>query len=648
MGITTKLAAPPLATVPAWPGEQPPDEITRGLFGRGRGLMRTHPLATDTLLAAVLLSVSSVWLAGSGFAGLRAAVVQTVLIAPLAVRRLYPSAVFVVTSAIAFAQWLLGFPLLGDAALLVALYTVAAHESRLRSLLATGVLEAGAVMAALRWEPAGTPERSLLFLSATVVAALFAGLTVASGSRYLAWMDERARRLEVERDQQAVIAAAAERTRIARELHDIVSHSLSVVITLADAAAVVSRVDPARGVEAMTEVSEVGRRALTDMRAMLGVLRTDEPAAGLAPQPGIGDLGALVERVRATGLPVDLAVEGTPFPLGAAAELTAYRIVQEALTNTLRHAAARHASVTIVYDEPQVRVQVADDGTANDSTANDGTAKPQGGRRGHGIDGMRERAALHGGTLRAGPVPKFREFRAGLASRSHPRAARVSISVLLADDQPLLRRGFRMILETEDDLTVVAEAGNGEEAVDLARRHAPDVVLMDIRMPGTDGIEATQQITAAGPLPKVLVLTTFDVDEYAFGALRAGASGFLLKDVRPGELVAAIRTVAAGDAVISPRVTRRLLEEYAQVLPLAPGQREQRFPKLDTLTDREREVLIAVARGLSNTEIAASLFVSEATVKSHVGRILSKLALRDRVQVVVLAYEAGLIQPGVR
>jgi DNA-binding NarL/FixJ family response regulator len=224
----------------------------------------------------------------------------------------------------------------------------------------------------------------------------------------------------------------------------------------------------------------------------------------------------------------------------------------------------------------------------------------------------------------------------------------VSISVLLADDQPLLRRGFRMILEAEDDLTVVGEASDGAEAIDLAGRHGPDVVLMDIRMPGTDGIEATRRITATGPLPKVLVLTTFDLDEYAFGALRAGASGFLLKDVRPGELVAAIRTVAAGDAVISPRVTRRLLEEYAQVLPLSPGQREQQYPQLSMLTEREREVLIAVARGLSNTEIAASLFVSEATVKSHVGRILAKLALRDRVQVVVLAYEAGLIQPGVR
>jgi DNA-binding NarL/FixJ family response regulator len=224
----------------------------------------------------------------------------------------------------------------------------------------------------------------------------------------------------------------------------------------------------------------------------------------------------------------------------------------------------------------------------------------------------------------------------------------MSVSVLLADDQPLLRRGFRMILEAEDDLTVVGEAGNGEEAVELAQRHTPDVALMDIRMPGTDGIEATQRITAAGPLPKVLVLTTFDLDEYAFGALRAGASGFLLKDVRPAELVAAIRTVATGDAVVSPRVTRRLLEEFAQVLPVPASLREPRFPLLSTLTEREREVLVAVGRGLSNTEIAATLFVSEATVKSHVGRILAKLALRDRVQIVVLAYEAGLIQPGAR
>jgi DNA-binding NarL/FixJ family response regulator len=226
------------------------------------------------------------------------------------------------------------------------------------------------------------------------------------------------------------------------------------------------------------------------------------------------------------------------------------------------------------------------------------------------------------------------------------------ISVLLADDQPLLRRGFRMILEAEPGLTVTGEAGDGAEAVEVARRVRPDVVLMDIRMPGTDGIEATRRITAAEPGVRVLVLTTFDLDEYAFGALRAGASGFLLKDVRPHELVAAVRTVASGDAVVSPRVTRRLLEEYAQQLPVGGGGADgdadpaSRFPQLSSLTEREREVLAVVAQGLSNTEIAASLFVSETTVKSHVGRILAKLGLRDRVQIVVLAYESGLVRPG--
>ena len=256
---------------------QPPDEITRSLFGQGRRIAHAHPLTIDALVAAVLLAVCTVWLVQSGFGGLRTALVQTALIGLIAARRVWPTAVFLAACAIGFAQWLLGFPLLGDIALLVALYTVAAHQSRARALLAAAVLEAGAVMAAVKWEPAGTLPRSLLFLTATVVAALFAGMTAASGSRYLAWMDERARRLEIERDQQATIAAAAERTRIARELHDIVSHSLSVVITLADAAALVSRADPGQGADAMAEVSEVGRHALSDMRAMLGVLRTDEP-----------------------------------------------------------------------------------------------------------------------------------------------------------------------------------------------------------------------------------------------------------------------------------------------------------------------------------------------------------------------------------
>jgi signal transduction histidine kinase len=385
---------------------QPPDEITRSLFGQGRRVGHAHPLAIDALVAAVLLAVCTVWLAQAGF-GLRAGLIQAALIGVIAARRVWPTAVFLAASAIGLAQWLLGFPLLGDVALLIALYTVAAHQSRARALLAAVVMEVGAVMAAARWEPAGTLLRSLAFLTATVVAALFAGMTAASGSRYLAWMDERARRLEIERDQQATIAAAAERTRIARELHDIVSHSLSVVITLADAAALVSRADPGQGADAMAEVSEVGRHALSDMRAMLGVLRTDESQAGQAPpppQPGVGQLSALMERIRATGLAVSLSVDGAPFPLGAAAELTAYRIVQEALTNTLRHAAARHAWVTISYDEPEVRIRVADDGFTDQTVVPAVQPPPSAKPHGHGIEGMRERAALHRGALHAGPA----------------------------------------------------------------------------------------------------------------------------------------------------------------------------------------------------------------------------------------------------
>ncbi|MEO3814478.1 response regulator transcription factor [Sphaerisporangium sp. B11E5] len=224
----------------------------------------------------------------------------------------------------------------------------------------------------------------------------------------------------------------------------------------------------------------------------------------------------------------------------------------------------------------------------------------------------------------------------------------MTIRVLLVDDQPLLRTGFRLILEAEPDITVVGEAGNGSTAMDQSRALLPDVVLMDIRMPGVDGIDATRRIVRdAAPgahVPRVLVLTTFDLDEYIVEALRAGASGFLLKDVPPDELVQAIRVVAAGDAIVAPSVTRRLLDKFAQRLPSA---HQQATPaRVGRLTERELEVLRLIARGMSNAEIAAELVVSETTVKTHVGNVLTKLSLRDRVQAVVLAYETGLITPG--
>ncbi|WP_434740092.1 response regulator [Micromonospora sp. SH-82] len=216
------------------------------------------------------------------------------------------------------------------------------------------------------------------------------------------------------------------------------------------------------------------------------------------------------------------------------------------------------------------------------------------------------------------------------------------VRILLADDQPLLRTGFRMVLGTEDDLDIVAEAGDGVEAVDLSRRLLPDVVLMDIRMPRMDGVAATRAIVEAKLPVRVLILTTFDLDEYVVGALRAGASGFLAKDVPAEDLVAAIRTVAGGDAVVAPRILRRLLDRFAGALP-DPSSGPPKT--LDGLTEREREVLVQVARGLSNAEIARELSVSETTIKTHVGHVLTKLGLRDRVQAVVLAYESGLVRP---
>ncbi|MBL0707128.1 response regulator [Sinomonas cellulolyticus] len=230
------------------------------------------------------------------------------------------------------------------------------------------------------------------------------------------------------------------------------------------------------------------------------------------------------------------------------------------------------------------------------------------------------------------------------------------LRLLLVDDQPLLRMGFRLVLESEDGLEVVGEAGDGEEAVRLARSLDPDVVLMDVRMPVMDGIEATRRIAAEHAAARVIILTTFDLDEYAFAGLQAGASAFLLKDVAPGELVQAVRLVASGDAVVSPRVTQRLLETYVRngqaqtgsasaAGGTADGPVSVPDPLLKELTPRELEVLRAICEGLSNAEIAHRFFLSEATVKSHVRRILTKLHLRDRVQAVVYGYETGLIIP---
>jgi DNA-binding NarL/FixJ family response regulator len=218
------------------------------------------------------------------------------------------------------------------------------------------------------------------------------------------------------------------------------------------------------------------------------------------------------------------------------------------------------------------------------------------------------------------------------------------IRVALVDDQELVRAGFRMMLDAQPDMSVTGEAADGLDAVALAARGAADVMVMDVRMPRLDGVAAVRRICAAGERPKVLMLTTFDLDEYAFAALKAGASGFLLKDVPPQELLFAIRAVHCGDSVVAPSTTRRLIDRFAPLLPAGTERAAPAAAGLAELTDREREVLVQVAAGLSNAEIATRLFVSEATVKTHVGRILAKLGLRDRVQAVVFAYETGLVR----
>jgi DNA-binding NarL/FixJ family response regulator len=221
----------------------------------------------------------------------------------------------------------------------------------------------------------------------------------------------------------------------------------------------------------------------------------------------------------------------------------------------------------------------------------------------------------------------------------------MTTGILLVDDQELMRMGFRMVIDSQPDLEVVGEAANGRAAVESAQRLAPDVILMDVRMPECDGVQATRTIVESGAASRIIILTTFDLDEYVYAALRAGASGFLLKDAQPAELLAAIRAVASGDAVVSPRVTRRLLSQHAHRLPAAGSPGPSELVLLAQLTAREREVLLEVAHGLTNAEIAGRLVLSDATVKTHVGRILSKLNLRDRVQIVVFAYETGLITP---
>ena len=506
-------------------------------------------------------------------------------------------------------------------------------------------------------EPYEAITQAFIFLTAAA-----AGVLSRARQANLRAAESRADRAEAEMDRHSARAAARERVTIARELHDVVAHHVSLMAVQAEAAASLLPGQPAQAARSVAIIGDTARLALTELRRLLGVLRGPGDRLETAPSASLGELDGVLEQVRGAGLPVDFEVVGTPGQLAPGVDLTAYRIVQEALTNTIRHAHADRAAVTVTYEPGYITVRVADSGPRLAPDPNGRPAPAAEARLARGLDGTGLEGRPGGGRARAGrhrragrlvrreplrgpdAVRRFRRHRPAARPMSGPAgpAGKAPIRVLVVDDQELVRSGFCVILDAADGITVVGEAANGEAAVSGAAAYQPNVVLMDIRMPGMDGLEATRLITGTAPAPKVVMLTTFDLDDYVYEALRAGASGFLLKDSPRHDLIAAIRAAAAGDALLAPSVTRRLIEAFAR----RPPETTPSPSRLASLTARERDVLLLLARGRSNAEIAAALFVSEATVKTHVGNVLAKLGLRDRVQAVILAYETGLVVPG--
>ena len=538
--------------------------------------LRARPLLADGLLAALVAAFSLVALAYArrdcdglcepGGAAAVALVAGQSL--PLVWRRRYPLAVSLVTGLATAAYGLAPYP---DLAMpipiggVIGMYSVAAWGSRAGALLAGGIAAAVVIVV-----------MSLPRTDADLVDASFASLALAGawllGDRarvqraLAAELAERALRLERERAVEAQRAVASERARIARELHDVVAHHVSMMVVQAEAGPVATERDPGRAAGAFEAIAATGRQALVEMRRLLGVLRGDgDQAPSLAPQPGLADVRSLVEQVGRAGLRVELVVEGTEAPLPAGVDLSAYRIVQEALTNAVKHSGPSRARILVRYG--------ADDLDWRSTTrAAPGTAwsrppaedwPPTGGPVGPGRDARAGQPVRGRAPRRPRPGRRLHRRRPPAPGGPGPVSA---IRTLVVDDQGLVRAGFRMILEAQPDIEVVGEAADGLDAVSAARRLRPDVVLMDIRMPRLDGLEATRRLAGPGVADpvRVLILTTFDLDEYVFEALRAGASGFLLKDLPREDLVAAVRVVASGEALLAPRITRRLIEEFAR------------------------------------------------------------------------------------
>ncbi|MBM0258936.1 response regulator [Micromonospora sp. 4G55] len=563
-------------------------------------------------------------------------VVGVLSTAALWLRRRWPVALAVVSLPLAV------FSVTAAVALLIILFTVAVHRPfPVAAALVGAHLLVTPVYNSLR------PDPALPFWAATVWTASFLGGVLAWGMfvrarrQLVTSLRERAHRAETEQQLRVAQARQLERTRIAREMHDVLAHRISLLSLHAGALEFRPDAPPEEVARAAGVIRASAHAALQDLREVIGVLRAEVGGAETPerPQPTLADVPALIGECRAAGVRVsteDLVVEPATVP--AAVGRSAYRIVQEGLTNARKHAPG--AVVRVRLGRPAGRR--ADRGDPQ-PVAGGGAARAghPGGR--HRPGGHRR--AGHPGRwpagTRAGPGGRLPARR--LAAVAGVTGEGAPIRVLIVDDDALVRAGLSMILGGVPDVRVVGEATDGAEVPAAVEAYAPDVVLMDIRMPRVDGLAATEALRALPRPPEVLVLTTFDADDQVLRALRAGAGGFLLKDTPPAEIVQAVRRVAAGEATLSPTVTRKLISHVTAGGPAGPDPRRERALRLlDGLTGREREVAVALGRGRTNAEISAELFMSVATVKAYVSRLLTKLELNNRVQVALLVHDAGL------
>ena len=601
-------------------------------------LRSVGPRYGDLLIAAalaVLLSVEVLlWPRADHALPLAAALLATL---PLALRRRLPvvALLLIAIGIEALTQLMPGFD--NDSFTLMVvfvltLYSVGRHARRVEAWLA-GLVVAGCVVGFLLTDsPPPYDVGDVAFALAFVGGPWAAGLAIRLRRDREQTLTAHNLQLQREQEEKARQAVGAERARIARELHDVVSHAISVTVLQARGGRRMLGVDDGAVRRALDAIEHTNAQALTDMRRLLSLLRDAEEGSSIDPQLSLTRLDSLVEQLRASGLNVELAITGP------ASDRTAW-CGPVGLPDHPRGADQRAQARGSAGQRPSGRGQ-------RHGVAHHHSQRRRSGRDQRRREDNRSRTAWHSGTgggrggTSGGWARRGRRLR-----RSCPTAVRgrgVSsdmIRVVLADDQPLVRAGLRMILAGEERIEVVGEAADGAEAVTICADRSPDVILMDVRMPNVDGIEATRRLSALPRPPRILVLTTFDLDDVVYDALRAGASGFLLKDAPEERLITAIRVVADGGSLFAPSVTRRLIEDFARRAPAQPT------PSLADLTERETEVLVQVARGLSNAEIASALFVTENTVKTHVARVLMKLGLRDRVQAVVLAYESGLVRP---